>query len=391
MAQASRSLTAEQYLAEKHVKQFLSRIVLSLLEARPDNIERHVMNLLLTSPPTPSSAQPKADADLFPSYGSPAENPRAPGKVGAPGPAPATAGRRQSTISPAVLQRSMGNRRGPIFSKMTSNTEVQIKVIPKDPATFAALEAATRKVDLFSFLQDEQRTALVNAMFKKEYKNGDSIITEGDQPDNFYIIESGECKVKKKIGNEQREVAQLGAGQYFGELALISGSTRAASIIACSDLVVCWAIDQVSYLGLLKEQHGQKRQRYRTLLRNVPFLKVLQDYEILLVADALRPVTASAGTAIVKQGDSGEDFFILLEGECIVRKSVNGAEDADVARLKPGAYFGEIALLQDCPRAATIVAASACKMISLDRKSFHRLLGPCSEIFKDNMKSYQNP
>jgi cAMP-dependent protein kinase regulator len=385
------SLTAEQYLASKNVKQFLSRIVISLLEARPDNIERHVMNLLLTSPPTPAASQSKADAELFPSYGTLADNPRGGNKPSAAGPAPSTAGRRQSTISPAVLQRSMGNRRGPIFSKMTSTTEVQIKVIPKDPATFAALEAATRKVDLFSFLQDDQRTALVNAMFKKEYKNGESIVIEGDQPDNFYIIESGMCKVKKKIANENREVAQLGPGLYFGELALISGSTRNASVIAGSDLVVCWAIDQVSYLGLLKEQHGQKRQRYRTLLRNVPFLKVLQDYEILLVADALRPVTASAGTAIVKQGDSGEDFFILLEGECIVRKSVNGGPETDVAKLKPGAYFGEIALLEDCPRAATIVAGSACKMISLDRKSFHRLLGPCSEIFKDNMKSYQNP
>jgi cAMP-dependent protein kinase regulator len=274
---------------------------------------------------------------------------------------------------------------------MTSSTEVQIKVVPKDASTFAALEAATRKVDLFSFLQDDQRTALVNAMFKKEYKDGESIITEGDQPDNFYIIESGACVVKKKIAGENREVARLGAGQYFGELALISGSTRTASVIGAGPLTVCWAIDQVSYLGLLKEQHGQKRQRYRTLLRNVPFLKVLQDYEILLVADALKPVTASGGTVIVKQGDSGDEFFILLEGECIVRKSVGGNPEVEVARLKPGAYFGEIALLKDCPRAATIVAASACKMISLDRKSFHRLLGPCSEIFQDHMKVYQNP
>lgn len=374
-------LTPEQYLAEKKVKQFLNRIVISLLEARPDNIERHVLKLLMTSP------APEKHTEAFPSYANagPQHGQRLTLSM-----APVSAGRRQSAISPDVLrQAAQGvNRRRAVSSKMTSSTDVEIKKVPKDESTFAALEATTRKVDLFSFLEDDQRKELVGAMFKREYGDKDVIIREGDEPDNFYIIESGRCKVFKKKGDKDIQVATISAGQYFGELALISGNARAASVIADGEKTICWAIDQTTYLGLLKEQHGQKRLKYRALLRNVPFLKVLQDYEILLVADALQPVFPKEGDVVVKQGDNGDEFFIILDGECIVRKRFDDGEEKEVTRLKTGGYFGELALIQNTPRAATVIAGKYCKLAKLDRKSFGRLLGPCSQIFQENMKLY---
>jgi len=59
------------------------------------------------------------------------------------------------------------------------------------------LKRSPKKVDLFNFLQPEQRRKLVNAMFRKEYKDGDMIIRQGDQPDNFYILETGNTLVIK--------------------------------------------------------------------------------------------------------------------------------------------------------------------------------------------------
>jgi cAMP-dependent protein kinase regulator len=153
--------------------------------------------------------------------------------------------------------------------------------------------------------------------------------------------------------------------------------------------VTCWAIDQTTYLGLLKEHHVQKRQRYQALLRNVPALSALPDYEILLVADALQPVDPPDGEAIVKQGDSGDEFFIILDGECrVMKKDDSTQEPQQVALLGSGQYFGELALMRDSPRAATVVAGHQCKLIKLDRASFHRLLGPCYQIFQENMKFY---
>jgi cAMP-dependent protein kinase regulator len=144
-------------------------------------------------------------------------------------------------------------------------------------------------------------------------------------------------------------------------------------------------------LGLLKERHAAKRQRYKALLRQVPALQVLQEYEILLVADALQEVTPSPGTEIVRQGDRGDEFFIILDGECRVWITEDGGDvPREVAVLGSGAFFGELALIHDCPRTATVVAGSDCKLIKLDRGNFHRLLGPCSQIFAERIKSYSS-
>jgi cAMP-dependent protein kinase regulator len=180
----------------------------------------------------------------------------------------------------------------------------------------------------------------------------------------------------------------LHPGQYFGELALISGSTRAASVIAFGD-VKTWAIDQTTYLGLLKEGHSRKRRRYRFLLRNVPFLKILTDYEIELVADALTPVNPKSGEEIVKEGEEGDDFYIILDGECRVAKQDPVTEQAqDLGKLSAGGYFGELALMKNAPRAATVVAGEGCKLVKLQGSSFHRLLGPCNVFFTENAKNY---
>ena len=377
-----KNLSPEEYLEQKQVKQFLVRLVNSILEVRPENIERHVAGLLATY------SKAKGPVESFPTY-TKNNQPNAPQKAPFPQKvkempvSASSAGRRYSMISPELLRKGQTSavRRNAMSSKMTSNTEYKIQYHEKDPEVVAKLEEITKKVDLFNFLQADQRRKLVNAMFKKEYKDGDMIIRQGDQPDNFYILETGNTLVIKN----GKQVAVLKPGQYFGELALISGSTRAASIVAQGPVTV-WAIDQISYLGLLKEGHIQKRQRYSDLLKNVQFLQALQPYEKLLVADALQAVNdCPPGTDIVKQGENGDEFFIILEGECSV--IINGEV---VAKLKGGDFFGELALMKDQPRAATIRAGENVKLVKLDRQSFSRLLGPCNQFFQDKEKEYAN-
>jgi cAMP-dependent protein kinase regulator len=273
-------------------------------------------------------------------------------------------------------------------SKMNSSTEVEIRVVPKEAETRKSLLATVNKVELFSFLTAESREQLVDAMFEMNFTDGQVIIRQGDAPDNFYIMTEGDVDILKKKGDTNIKVAVLHPGACFGELALISGSVRSATVVAVG-AVKCWAIDQTTYLGLLKERHAAKRQRYKELLKGVPALQVLPDSEILLVADALQAVSPEAGQEIVKQGEPGDEFFIILEGECRVLKQEEGeTERREVAVLTTGKFFGEVALLRDVPRSATVVAGAGCKLIKLDRSNFHRLLGPLNQIFQDRIKSY---
>jgi cAMP-dependent protein kinase regulator len=81
-------------------------------------------------------------------------------------------------------------------------------------------------------------------------------------------------------------------------------------------------------------------------------------------------------------------FYILVEGEAYATLNQNPNEV--VMKYNPGDYFGELALLRGEPRAANVFSKADCKVISLDRKSFKRLLGPLNKILKRNMKNYIN-
>uniref|UniRef100_A0A8D1CEN2 Protein kinase cAMP-dependent type I regulatory subunit beta n=2 Tax=Sus scrofa TaxID=9823 RepID=A0A8D1CEN2_PIG len=185
-------------------------------------------------------------------------------------------------------------------------------------------------------------------------------------------------------------VTSISEGGSFGELALIYGTPRAATVKAKTDLKL-WGIDRDSYRRILMGSTLRKRRVYQEFLSKVSILESLEKWERLTVADALEPVQFEDGEKIVVQGEPGDDFFIITEGTASVlqRRSPN-EEYVEVGRLGPSDYFGEIALLLNRPRAATVVARGPLKCVKLDRPRFERVLGPCSEILKRNIQRYNS-
>ncbi len=82
-------------------------------------------------------------------------------------------------------------------------------------------------------------------------------------------------------------------------------------------------------------------------------------------------------------------FDVIFKGAAAVYQQKNEYEESvEVSRLGPSDYFGEISLLFDRPRAATVIAIGSLKCVKLDRKRFERVLGPVSEILKRNIARY---
>jgi cAMP-dependent protein kinase regulator len=160
------------------------------------------------------------------------------------------------------------------------------------------------------------------------------------------------------------------------------GTPRAATIIASSP-VELWAIDRVTFRQVLMGETVKKRKTYGDFLHNVEILKTLMDYEIQTVADALVQEIWQDGETIVQQNEQGHAFYIVAEGIVTVIK-----DDTEVAKLGRGDYFGEMALMFDQPRAATVKAKGEVKTIRLDRQSFKRLLGSCDDVLKRNLVVY---
>ncbi len=101
---------------------------------------------------------------------------------------------------------------------------------------------------------------------------------------------------------------------------------------------------------------------------NFPSAENLDKWERLTVADSLEAVSFEDAEEVVRQGDQGNDFFIIVEGTAVVTQYRNeGEAPVEVGRLGPSDYFGEIALILDRPRAATVTARGPLKCVKLDR------------------------
>ena len=93
------------------------------------------------------------------------------------------------------------------------------------------------------------------------------------------------------------------------------------------------------------------------------------------MADVLETARFAEGEAIMTEGADADCLYILRAGSVVVKQKTE-SEDALLRILKPGAYFGERALLADEPRSATVEAVSAAECLRVDKAAFFKLLGP---------------
>lgn len=265
----------------------------------------------------------------------------------------------------------------------SANQDFVKLVIPKSQAQAERIKVSIGNNFLFRNLDEEQYLDVVNAMSEKRVANGTTVIEQGGVGDFFYVVESGtlDCFIG------ETKVTNYEAGGSFGELALMYNAPRAATIAATSDCVL-WALDRITFRTILMENTSRKRRMYETFLSEVVLLKSLESYEQHKIADALESVYFENGEEVVKQGDVGDQFYIIESGEAVVLKTDSNGVQQQVNQLQRGSYFGELALLNDSPRAATVVAHGRLKCATLGKKAFTRLLGPVLDILKRNSENY---
>ncbi|XP_063147549.1 cAMP-dependent protein kinase type II-alpha regulatory subunit [Candoia aspera] len=273
------------------------------------------------------------------------------------------------------------------------DTEPRI-VHPKTDEQRCRLQEACKDILLFKNLDQEQLSQVLDAMFERKVQPQEHVIDQGDDGDNFYVIEEGLYDIFVAREGQSRCVGRYDNHGSFGELALMYNTPRAATIVATTKGAL-WGLDRVTFRRIILKNNARKRKTYELFIESVPLLKSLELSERMKIVDVIGEKLYQDGERIIAQGDKAESFFIVESGEVkiMIKSKTVTAKDAnqevEIARCQKGQYFGELALVTNKPRAASAYAVGEVKCLVMDVQAFERLLGPCMDIMKRNITHYE--
>ena len=245
----------------------------------------------------------------------------------------------------------------------------------------AVITSILRQLPLFHPLPDTELTKVAAAMTVVEYATGAEVYREDDLGDAFYVVLEGQlavCKHRSSSVAEDETIVQLGAGDTFGELALLEHSHRTATVRvlqACRLL----RLSSLDFQRLVVEVVGA--QDIHELLQNVaylhrlPFLSGCPADALARFARCWLQVQYPAGESALRRGRDPNRFHLVYDGEFAVR-----TDGTTLAQLGPGECFGESGLLTAAMATVDVVAIEESRCLVLERGDFQAFTGRDPEV-----------
>jgi putative peptide zinc metalloprotease protein len=239
----------------------------------------------------------------------------------------------------------------------------------KDKLVHREAIEALRAIPLWQDLPEARRVEIARAMRAQNVSAGTAVVRQGERGDTFYVIARGAFEVTI----DDVFVERLAAGDYFGEIALLTHAPRNASVIALEPSRVL-ALDAKTFNALLARDLQTMRQlesamMYRAEIAALPLFQELTPSELDLVLTKLQAQAVDAGAMIIRQGEPGEHFYIIRRGRVEITK-----DGRFIASHGAGETFGEIALLYHIPRTASVRATEPTELLTLTANDFLDLL-----------------
>jgi CRP-like cAMP-binding protein/Zn-dependent protease len=237
---------------------------------------------------------------------------------------------------------------------------------------------AARMIDalpLFEDLPVDLLSDLAGRVRLRAAARGQPVVRQGDRPDAFYVVRRGTLQVVEEDpdAGEERVLRTLGRGDSFGELGLLQGAPRAATVRALEESQL-FEVDKGTFDELLAD--AARAPRFAPTLQAAAELRALDPFSDLSgaqIAELLQLgtwVNVPPGRTIIRKGEPGDAFYAIRSGQVEVI-----ADERTMTVLGPGSYFGEVALLLDVPRTATVRARTPLRAFRLEREGFDRLVG----------------
>jgi len=244
-----------------------------------------------------------------------------------------------------------------------------------------------RGVPLFADLHGDAIQGISKRLLLRHVPKDELVYAEGTPGDALYIIESGQVRIASDAENEREVFAHLQAGDFFGEMALLTGKSRSSAARAetntnfwmlyrsdFDELLVQYPAISLALSRTLSERLAQADQRFvERHLRRMSLLVGLSSKQLEDVSARLRPVKYRSGEVILTEGAPGDVMYLIEWGRVEVLSKTDGRSRV-LAILGEGDFFGEMALLTGSPRSATVRAVTDVDLLALYQPDFDELV-----------------
>jgi CRP-like cAMP-binding protein len=256
--------------------------------------------------------------------------------------------------------------------KRAENLSAEFRAVQQD------YRRLLQRMPLFATMDAAEIELLCSRLRAEHLAPGRVIIRQGDRGDRFYIVRRGHVEVTQTDSRGVSEVVnQLDRGDYFGELALLRDAPRNATCRTTVPTEVL-SLSRQDFDRLVKARFDLRQKVDRSiaqveLLRRVPLFAELDAQQLRLVAAQLQAETCEPGEVVMHQGEIGATFYVIESGQVRVSVTQDGKQRT-VAERGRGEYVGEIALLLQVPRTATVTALEPTRLLVLHKDDFDRLV-----------------
>ena len=245
--------------------------------------------------------------------------------------------------------------------------EAKFKGLPRQRSVDEWLEFLRTNVEILNDLSPLQMREFMLDSEVRAYRIGETVFEKDDPGSSLFGIASGSVDVGGRV--------RIGRGSIFGEVGLISGRRRGATIRAAEDSILV-EVSRTAALKLMASNPGAKRvvtriSTERQLLQM--FGSGLTPEDLAEVTGTAKVESVSAGKPIITEGEDGCDIFVIRVGSMVVEKNIGG-KPVFLSYLPAGSYVGEMAVIEGGKRTATVRAAIKSEVIRLDGEAFKRLL-----------------
>jgi len=245
-----------------------------------------------------------------------------------------------------------------------------------------------KRVPMFAELDKDQLEGLKSLLRTETFYPGNNIITRGEIGDKFYIIRIGKVDVIAPIDGREQVVAGLSAGDYFGEIALLKEIPRTATVQA-KTLTEAFVLTKEDFHRLVAKFDNMESRFIRNIecneiIKRMPIFSEFAADQITSLVSKLSTEQFAPGSVIILQGSVGDKFYVIKSGKVdVLIWHAPSKQYKVLATLTAGEYFGEIALVLNIPRTATVRALEQCELLVLKQQDF-------VEFFGENMYLHQS-